>query len=136
MIMNWISEGESHSEQFRRLLAAKADFVVSQYRSLSANFHSNGEYKSYFGQMHRNLRYGENAYQAPACLVKESDSRDPLALSNFKIHAGNPSLINMTDVDRALNTITHIAAAINMHTGKTPFIAIGLKQNRFYCGSY
>lgn len=87
------------------------------------------------GEQHRQLRYGENAYQTPAIWFKEN-SDDPLALHNFTIHAGNPSFVNITDVDRALHTMTHIAAAIEVNKLENwNSIVLGLKHGNLCGGS-
>ncbi len=80
------------------------------------------------------LRYGENAPQQPAYLM-ELDTDDPLALHTFKIHAGNPSMINFTDVDCGLSTMTRfVAALLNGTGGKSPLMALGLKHGNA-CGA-
>ena len=114
MVLDWIANGKRDDEMFITALCAKADFVVASYRLLSARFHSNGKYNGITGIQHRKLRYGENAMQAPAYLYK-TNTDDPLAIPNFVIHTGNPSLINMTDVDRSLQTLTHLMAAIDVN---------------------
>lgn len=134
-VMDWIDMGEPAAEDFIRELAAKADFVVSKYRLLSADFHSKGTYTGTLGERTLGLRYGENAPQAPAYLVK-TDTDDPLALHLFKIHTGKPSMINFTDVDRALITMTRFAAAITNAGEQCPYIAIGVKHGNACGASY
>lgn len=58
--------------------------------------------------------YGENAWQTPASLFT-SHTNDSLALDCFKLVEGDtPSYNNWCDVDRLLQTITHIAAVYDL----------------------
>lgn len=77
---------------------------------------------------------GENGYQTPA-EVFSSETKDPLAVDLFKVIEGTPlSYNNFCDVDRLLQTITHIAAAYAVNFNKVPFIAIGGKHGN-PCGA-
>ncbi len=132
-VMDWMEAGESEREEFVRMLAAKADYIVASYRLLSAKYHSKDKYSGITGEQVMTLRYGENAYQVPASWYKNK-TKDPLALSNFKIHAGNPSFINMTDTDRALQSLTHIIAGMDLNFGAIPFAGVALKHGNA-CGA-
>ena len=134
LVMEWMDGGEQDKEAFVKMLAAKADYIIAGYRLLSAEFHSIGKYSGVVGEQSLVLRYGENAYQAPALFYK-TDTSDPLALHNFTMHAGNPSLINMTDTDRALQTMTHIIAGMHVNFGdQIPFAGVALKHGNA-CGA-
>jgi phosphoribosylaminoimidazolecarboxamide formyltransferase / IMP cyclohydrolase len=77
--------------------------------------------------------YGENAWQAPARLVHEA-TEDPLALGRFTLLEGSAlSFNNLVEVDRQLQTITHIAAAFEA-AGGVPAIAVGTKHGNA-CGA-
>lgn len=79
-------------------------------------------------------RYGENGYQKPAALFS-TDSGDPLALDKFELIAGvAPSYNNLCDVDRLLQTSTHIAAAFETNRGEVPKIAVAVKHGNS-CGA-
>lgn len=55
-------------------------------------------------------KYGENAWQTPAYLYS-SGTDDPLALGKFRLIEGAPpSYNNWCDIDRLLQTSTHIGA--------------------------
>lgn len=57
--------------------------------------------------------YGENAAQAPAALLV-SDLDDPLALGSFtQVEGAALSYNNLAELDRQLQTITHMAAAFD-----------------------
>src|SRR4029078_5118672 len=80
------------------------------------------------------LKYGENAWQVPAGLFK-NEIVDELSLANFKLVAGAaPSYNNLADVDRLLQTVTHIAAGVDLNFGKVPNIAVGVKHGN-PCGA-
>jgi phosphoribosylaminoimidazolecarboxamide formyltransferase/IMP cyclohydrolase len=79
-------------------------------------------------------KYGENGYQVPAALYS-SGTDDPLGLDKFRIVAGtDPSYNNLTDLDRLVQTVTHIAAGFDMNRGKVPHIAVGVKHGN-PCGA-
>src|SRR3989304_1373003 len=79
-------------------------------------------------------KYGENGYQVPAALYS-SGSDDPLSLDKFKIIAGtDPSYNNICDIDRLIQTVTHIAASFDINRGKVPHIALGVKHGN-PCGA-
>ena len=75
--------------------------------------------------------YGENAAQAPAGL-SAAETTDPLALGRFELLEGSaPSFNNLVDVDRQLQTITHMAAAFD---GRGLALAVGSKHGNA-CGA-
>jgi len=77
--------------------------------------------------------YGENAWQAPAAFVASPDD-DPLALGRFTLVEGAAlSYNNLVEVDRQLQTITHIAAALGPGSARGP-IALGTKHGNA-CGA-
>jgi phosphoribosylaminoimidazolecarboxamide formyltransferase/IMP cyclohydrolase len=77
--------------------------------------------------------YGENAWQAPARLVH--DGQDPLAIGRFEQLEGSaPSYNNIAELDRQLQTVTHIAAAFDVAEAPVPAIAIGTKHGNC-CGA-
>jgi len=81
-------------------------------------------------------KYGENPWQTEAGFY--ADSRvtiDPLGLDQFThIQGMERSYINMTDIDRLLQTATHIAAGFECNFGEIPSIAIGVKHGNA-CGA-
>lgn len=96
------------------------------------------EKKSIFGKSNitkvAECKYGENKYQSPATLFSIG-SHDPLSLDKFELVSGTPlSYNNYCDLDRLLQTMTHIAATFDLNCGSTPFIAIGAKHGNA-CGA-
>ncbi|MDA8156234.1 MAG: hypothetical protein M0Z52_07250 [Actinomycetota bacterium] len=89
---------------------------------------------AFSGRLALTCKYGENGCQVPAALY-EGGSADPLALEKFSIVAGTePSYNNLCDLDRLLQTVTHIAATFEINRGKAPFIAVGVKHGNS-CGA-
>lgn len=78
--------------------------------------------------------YGENAWQTAARFVA-SPSDDPLALGRFELLEGSmPSYNNLAELDRQLQTITHVAAAMDLAGVSGHHIAIGTKHGNA-CGA-
>ncbi len=77
------------------------------------------------------LKYGENPQQQ-AVILMDAKSKDPLAISAFKTPQGEPvaahisemGWVNLTDLDRGLDALVHIAAAFEDNTGSVPMIAL------------
>lgn len=77
---------------------------------------------------------GENGHQSPAALFA-LDTNDELSISNFKVIEGSdPSYNNYRDLDRLLQTITHIAAGFEVNFKKIPKITVGAKHGN-PCGA-
>jgi phosphoribosylaminoimidazolecarboxamide formyltransferase/IMP cyclohydrolase len=157
-VIQWLKNGEPDKEKFISSLAAKAEAVVADYCLVSARYHGAGAYEGLVGHQIVACKYGENAYQAPAGFYvsersapiyglsekadKSAHYTDPLSLDQFKVLAGTaPSYNNWADVDRLLQTITHIAAGfdvnqpINRHaTSLKLSIAVGVKHGN-PCGA-
>src|SRR3989338_700664 len=133
-VITWLRDGKPNEEEFINELSSKADAIVSAYRLSSARYHSKGKINGLIGYEVLECKYGENAWQSPAGLFSTKGS-DPLALDKFKIIAGTqPSYNNLCDLDRLLQTLTHIAAVFDLNRGKVPFIAVGAKHGNA-CGA-
>lgn len=131
-VIRWLKAGQPLKEDFVRALVAKAEAVVADYCLASARYH--GDWDGMLGRKVRACRYGENGYQVPAALYG-TDSSDPLALDKFQLVAGaDPSYNNFGDLDRMLQTATHIASAFDVNRGKVPVIALGVKHGN-PCGA-
>ena len=135
-VIDWLKAGEPEREKFIGSLRAKAEETVARYASLSAEYHSGGGYKNFFGKRTQELAYGENASQKPAFLYRlHGGSDDPLAIINWKQIEGSPlSYNNICDLDRMVQTMTHIGAGFEKNFDKVPKIAIGAKHGNA-CGA-
>jgi phosphoribosylaminoimidazolecarboxamide formyltransferase/IMP cyclohydrolase len=110
-----IRESGDVSKEKRIELAAKAEYVVAKYCLESAKFHSKENYTGIIGEQIAETLYGENAYQVPGKLYSTEKS-DPLALDKFQVLTEMaPSYNNTCDIDRMLQTLTHIAAAFEVN---------------------
>jgi len=77
---------------------------------------------------------GENAYQSPAVFFS-TETDDELAVRKFELVAGMPlSANNYFELDRLLQTTTHVAATFDLNCDSVPFIAIGSKHGNA-CGA-
>lgn len=137
VIIKWLKDGEPNKEEFLNNLHAKAEIIISKYCSVSAEYHSNADYKGIFGKKSISCAYGENAYQTPASFYENLDrdiQKDYLGISNWKLVAGNPlSYNNICDLDRMIQTMTHIGAGYEKNFNKVPNIAMGVKHGNS-CG--
>ena len=90
--------------------------------------------KIVLGDVTLECKYGENGYQTPAALYS-SATADPLALDQFTVVQGTaPSYNNLCDLDRLLQTSTHIAAGFEINFGEVPFLAVACKHGN-PCGA-
>lgn len=86
------------------------------------------------GRLSQPCLYGENAWQGSAGLYQHG-GQDPLALDRFThVQGGPPSYNGYCDLDRALQTATHIAAGFKVNFGFVPRIAVGVKHGNA-CGA-
>lgn len=136
-VIEWLKNGEPDREHFLNNLAVKVEATVAHYCSVSAEYHSAGVYKGIFGEKSSECAYGENAYQKPASLYKNMDKsagEDKLAIANWQLVAGSPlSFNNICDLDRMMQTMTHIGAGFEKNFGNVPYITIGAKHGNA-CG--
>lgn len=133
-VIDWLKAGKPTADDYLNFLAATADAVVADYRLQSARYHSNGLYDGFVGRVDKTCRYGENAWQTPAHLLV-GDSPDPLALSRFRaVEGADPSYNNWVDIDRLLQTLTHIAAGWELNFKMVPLVAVGAKHGN-PCGA-
>ena len=127
----------SLDEPFVQSLAAKAEFIVAKYCLASAEYLSGKKYGGLVGERTAECLYGENAWQTPAGLYMVG-SDDPLALDKFALIEGTPpSYNNWIDLDRSLQTLTHMEAVLTPYhagIGTGPFYAVGVKHGN-PCGA-
>lgn len=122
--------------EFREHLAAKADFMVSRYRMLTSRYRGKGAFEAIHGRVAMCCLYGENPQQNPATLYT-TETNDPLALDRFELLEGQPlSYNNLCDLDRLLQTMTHVSAAMEVNNvrPRLPFIALAVKHGNC-CGA-
>lgn len=133
-VIEWLKAGEPDRETFLTELVAKAEAIVADYCLASATYHGKGEYAGVVGKRVITCKYGENGYQTPAALFS-SASDDSLTLDKFKIVAGTePSYNNLCDLERLVQTVTHIAATFDVNRSEVPFIGVAVKHGNA-CGA-
>lgn len=133
-VIEWLKKGQPDKNIVLTKLCAKAEYIVSEYCLASAKYHSNGELDGLVGSKILTCKYGENGYQTPAGLYS-GGTDDPLALDKFNQVAGDsPSYNNLCDIDRLLQTVTHIAAAFTSNFKELPNIAVAVKHGN-PCGA-
>ncbi len=118
----------------RDRLAAKAEGIVADYCLDSARYTSGGSIDGQIGTKVYDLAYGENRYQSPAAF-HSTGAHDTLAFENFRLVEGSaPGFVNATDLDRMIQTMTHIAAGFDVNFDFVPKIAIAVKHGNC-CGA-
>lgn len=138
-VLKWLKDGMPDGDQFKNNLWAKAERRVAEYvfessrkyLPLPPSYRKRGEKG---GDSTVECLYGENRWQTDAGLTITPNS-DPLAHDKFALIAGTDrSYINFTDIDRLLQSATHIAAGFKKNFKKIPAIAIGAKHGNL-CGA-
>ncbi|MGA2667260.1 MAG: hypothetical protein ABSE91_04225 [Patescibacteria group bacterium] len=133
-LIEWLDAGSPPDAPFFRFMHARAEFEVVSYVLASAIFHGDGLFDGILGERVRELAYGENRLQSPAVFYS-TGSGDRLGLDCFEQVAGGPPSYNgYTDIDRLLETITHIAASFVRNFGFVPQIAVAVKHGN-PCGA-
>ncbi|MBU0624944.1 hypothetical protein KKF05_01230 [Patescibacteria group bacterium] len=133
-VLRWIDVGQPERERFLDQLVAEAELLCAEYALTSARYWSRHQINGVTSRRSANLKYGENPWQQPAEL-HATQTNDPLALPKFNQLCGSPlGYCNYTDLDRALNTLTLCAAALDKPGFDRQKIAIGVKHGN-PCGA-
>ena len=132
-VIEWLRKGMPDEVSFKRILAAKAEYVVAKYCLASAEYLSQGAYKYVVGERSSECTYGENAYQAPAFTYQSGEG--PFSPDKFKLLTETSlSYNNFCDRDKILQTITHISAGFEINLNKRlPYLAVAVKHGNA-CG--
>jgi phosphoribosylaminoimidazolecarboxamide formyltransferase/IMP cyclohydrolase len=135
-VLDWLKADMPDKQKFLKELAARAEYEVARYVLISATHLSGIEISGNVAKLSSPTKYGENPQQAQAGFY--SDNRvtvDPLGLDQFQhVQGVERSFINMTDIDRLLQTVAHIAAGFDKNFGEVPAIAVGVKHGNA-CGA-
>ena len=133
-VLQELESSGSVRPETRQSLRARAEFEVARYVGDSAVFHGAGLFNAITGERVLCMPKGENGPQSPAALYS-TGSDDPLAIGNFRLVAGSPaSYNNLTDTDRCLQTLTHIAAIMLKMKGAIPDVVVCVKHGN-PCGA-
>jgi phosphoribosylaminoimidazolecarboxamide formyltransferase/IMP cyclohydrolase len=136
LVVEWLKSGKPDETKFVEKLAARAEYEVARYVITSAKNLNGGEVSGYLATKNFPTKYGENPQQANAAFYADNRiGQDALGLDQFEHVKGmEKSYVNMTDVDRLLQTITHIAAGFYKNFNSVPKIAVGVKHGNA-CGA-
>ncbi len=135
-VIDWLKADKPSEEEFVDKLAARAEYEAARYIVASAKYLNGTTVSGSLARLASPTKYGENPQQAEAGLY--ADNRvgiDALGIDQFEhVQGMERSYINITDIDRLLQTVTHIAAGFDTNFGKVPFIAVGVKHGNA-CGA-
>jgi phosphoribosylaminoimidazolecarboxamide formyltransferase/IMP cyclohydrolase len=135
-VLEWLRAGKPDEEKFLDELCARAEYEVARYVLASAKYLGETEVSGFAARLSSATKYGENPQQTPAAFYADNRTGvDPFGLDRFDhVQGMERSYINMTDIDRLLQTVTHIAAGFDRNFGTVPAIAIGVKHGNA-CGA-
>jgi phosphoribosylaminoimidazolecarboxamide formyltransferase/IMP cyclohydrolase len=132
-VIDWLRADMPEEEKFKRALAADAEATVANYVLQSAKYISQGNYTGVVAKKIADTAYGENRWQQNSAIYS-SQVNDSLSLDRFGQIAGSAlSYNNYCDVDRLLQTMTHLAAGFDANFSEVPNIAVGGKHGNA-CG--
>lgn len=135
-VLEWLKAGKPDEAGFVRGLAGRAEYEVARYVLASAKYLNGTGISGFAALLNSPTKYGENPQQAEAGFYADNRvSADPLGLDKFEhVQGMERSFINITDIDRLLQTVTHIAAGFDKNFGSVPAIAVGVKHGNA-CGA-
>jgi phosphoribosylaminoimidazolecarboxamide formyltransferase/IMP cyclohydrolase len=135
-VLDWLKAGKPDEESFLDELCGRAEYEVARYVLTSAKYHGGTGVTGFAALKSTPTKYGENPQQAEAAFY--ADNRvavDSLGVDQFKhVQGMERSFINMTDIDRLLQTVTHAAAGFDQNYSLIPAIAVGVKHGNA-CGA-
>lgn len=135
-VLKWLQDDQPDKESAIDELCAKAEYEVARYIFNSAQYLNGGQMSGFIVRESAPTKYGENPWQIPAAFYADNRlSVDPLGLDQFEhVQGMERSFINMTDIDRLLQTVTHIAAGFDLNFKESPSVAVGVKHGNA-CGA-
>lgn len=135
-VLDWLTAGKPDEKTFLDSLAARAEYEVARYVLASAKYLGGAEVSGSVARVSSPTKYGENPQQTPAAFYADNRvAADPLGIDQFEhVQGMEHSYINMTDIDRLLQTVTHIAAGFQRNFASVPAIAVGVKHGNA-CGA-
>jgi phosphoribosylaminoimidazolecarboxamide formyltransferase/IMP cyclohydrolase len=136
LVLDWLKAGKPDEADFLDNLAARAEYEVARYVTASAKYLGGTDVSGSLARVNSPTKYGENPQQAPAAFYADNRvAADPLGLDQFEhVQGVERSYVNMTDIDRLLQTVTHIAAGFQRNFSSVQSIAVGVKHGNA-CGA-
>jgi len=135
-VLDWLRSNRPDEDVFLSELAARAEYEVARYVFESARYHGGTDFAGMIAKKLSPTKYGENPQQQDAAIYADQRvNPDPLGIAEFQhVQGMERSFINITDIDRLLQTVTHIAAGYDVNFGSVPSIAVGVKHGNA-CGA-
>lgn len=135
-VLEWLRQGKPDEDAFLEELAARAEYEVTRYTLPLAKYMGGTGVSGHIARLNVKTKYGENPQQTEAALYADNRVNiDPLGLDQFAhVQGMERSFINITDIDRLLQTSTHIAAGFERNFGEVPQMAVGVKHGNA-CGA-
>lgn len=135
-VLDWLAAGKPDEAEFLESLAARAEYEVTRYTLSLAKYLGGTGISGSVALLDSKTKYGENPQQGEAGFYADNRANvDPLGLDQFvQVKGMERSYINLTDVDRLLQTTTHIAAGFERNFGEVPPMAVGVKHGNA-CGA-
>lgn len=120
-------EGDVTSEWLEKM-AAETEFFCTHYSGLSATNISDGNLQTIFLKKVRDLRRGENPCETGAKMMRNAFGHDdPLTLDKFDIVGDTePGWVNWKDIGRSLNSLTTLAAVLDINGYINQFRYLGV----------
>jgi phosphoribosylaminoimidazolecarboxamide formyltransferase/IMP cyclohydrolase len=135
-VLEWLKADKPDEEQFIDELCARAEYECARYILTSAKYLNGTQVSGLAARLSSPTKYGENPQQAEAGFYADNRvAADPLGIDQFQhVQGMEQSFINITDIDRLLQTVTHVAAGFETNFGAAPSIAVGVKHGNA-CGA-
>lgn len=135
-VLEWLKADRPDETEFLKRLAARAEYEVTRYTLALAKYLNGRKISGSLARLDSPTKYGENPQQANAGFYADNRvAADPLGLDKFEhVQGMERSYVNMTDIDRLLQTVTHIAAGFQRNFDEVPAIAVGVKHGNA-CGA-
>ncbi|HWB39427.1 MAG TPA: hypothetical protein VG604_04305 [Candidatus Saccharimonadales bacterium] len=135
-VLDWLKAGKPDEQAKLDELCAAAEYECARYITASAKYLGGTKVAGIVAKLESPTKYGENPQQAEAGFYADNRVNvDPLGIDQFQhVQGMERSFINMTDIDRLLQTVTHIAAGFEVNFGKVPLISVGVKHGNA-CGA-
>lgn len=134
-VLDWLKAGKPDEAAFVQQLANRAVYEVARYSLIEARHWNGDDVSGHIALKNAPTKYGENPQQENAAFY--ADNRvavDPLGLDQFQhVQGMERSYVNMTDIDRLLQTSTHIAAGFERNFGEVPPMVVGVKHGNACC---
>lgn len=135
-VLAWLQAGKPSEDEFLDDLAARAEYECARYIFASAQYLNGTAITGMIARQSAPAKYGENPQQVDAAFYADNRvAADPLSIDQFlHVQGMERSFINMTDIDRLLQTVTHITAGFEVNFQEIHSVAVGVKHGNA-CGA-